>query len=75
MLNISYQNIKLCLLQYEKTNALVDVYKTITVDKYFNFDFTNYIGFTGTISGIRCCLLYIRNKNDVGSILTSIYDR
>jgi len=29
MLNISYQNIKLCLLQYEKTNALVDVYKTL----------------------------------------------
>ncbi len=29
MLNISYQNIKLCLLQYEETNALVDVYKTL----------------------------------------------
>ena len=55
MLNISYQNIKLCLIQYEKTNALVDIIKTITVDKYFNFDFTNYIGFTRAISGIRCC--------------------
>ena len=49
MLNISYQNIKLCLIQYEKTNALVDIIKTITVDKNFNFDFTNYIGFTRAI--------------------------
>lgn len=42
MLNISYQNIKLYLLQYEKTNTLVDIYKTIVVNKYFNIDFTNY---------------------------------
>jgi hypothetical protein len=39
---MSYQNIKLYLSQYEKTNTLVDIYKTIIVNKYFNIDFTNY---------------------------------
>jgi hypothetical protein len=42
MFNISYQNIKLYLLQYEKTNTLVDIYKTMIVNKYFNIDFKNY---------------------------------
>ena len=41
--NISYENIKLYLLQYEKTNSLVDIYKTIIVNKYFNCDFENNI--------------------------------
>ena len=41
--NISYQNIKLYLLQYEKINTLIDIYKTLSVNKYFNIDFQNNI--------------------------------
>ena len=42
MLNITCQNIKLYLSQYEKTNTLITIFKTITLNKYFNIDFNNY---------------------------------
>jgi hypothetical protein len=42
MLNITYQNIKLYLSQYEKTNTLSDIYKTLIINKYFNIDIRNY---------------------------------
>ena len=32
-------NIKLYLLQYEKTNTLINIYKTMILNKYFNIDF------------------------------------
>jgi len=36
ILNIKYENIKLFLSQYEKTNTLEDVYKMITLNQYLN---------------------------------------
>jgi hypothetical protein len=41
ILNMSYDNVRLYLLQYEKKNTLVDIYKTIIINKYFNNDFKN----------------------------------
>jgi hypothetical protein len=42
MLNINCQNIKLYLSQYEKVNTLIDIYKILTINKYFNIDTKNY---------------------------------
>ena len=34
--NISYENIKLYLLQYEDTNTFVNIYKQLIINRYFN---------------------------------------
>lgn len=38
ILNISYENIKLYLLQFEKVNTLDDIYKTLIINEYMNND-------------------------------------
>lgn len=59
ILNMSYQNIKLYLSQYEKSNTFVDIYKTLTINKYFNVDYTNYT----TLEVLRKNILNMNESN------------
>ena len=41
MFNISYENIKLYLLQYNKSQSFVDIYKCLVINDYFNITYNN----------------------------------
>jgi len=56
MLNISYYNIKLYLSQYNLNNELVDIYKLLILNKYFNVEIKGNI--------LQNLQKYINNLNE-----------
>jgi len=77
MLNISCENIKLYLLQYENTDSLIEIYKTVTINKYFNIDFEN----TTILEALKKNILnmnesdYWTNKNNCNYNISKVFKK